>query len=394
MKSVCLFLLLVTFAFGKNVHPYVAPDGEAERFNEFNVELFEHLLKDSKPNMVYSAFSLHKVLAMISLGAKGETAVEIKKALRLDDGTDQEIKDGYKAFSDEIKEAKHLTMETAIKAYVAEGLSIVPEMEKIATHYFDSGVEHVNFNKPEETAAKINTWVEKETHHKIKNLIDKDNIDPLTRFILANTFYFKGDFKHPFDVLATKKDDFHNSKTETVKVDMMKLKASVLTAVDSNIGVRIVSLPYRNKAAELVILLPDDFDKTDAMEHSITKIWKGKNLTQEYIEVHLPKFRVESSLDMIPPLKEMGVSKLFSRPDLSGMINAPPGIFVETIKQKTFVDVNEFGTEAAAATSVEGVIRSEHIPRETPLVIKVNRPFVFGILYDGVCLMAGKIHKF
>ncbi|KAK9874813.1 hypothetical protein WA026_005621 [Henosepilachna vigintioctopunctata] len=393
MKSVSLCLLLVTFALGKNVHPYVAPEEQAALNNKFNMDLFNYLLKDSKPNMVFSGFCLHKILAMMSLGARGETAAQLKKALRLDDGTDQQIKEGYKSFSDQMKEAKHLTMETAIKAYVAEGLSLVPEMEKIATHYFDSGVENVNFNKPEETAAKINNWVEKETHHKIKNLITEDNIGPLTRFILANTFYFKGDFQHPFDVSATKKDDFHISKTETVQVDMMKLSASILTGVDSDIGVRMITLPYRNKAAQLAILLPDDIDKTDAMENNIMKIWEARNLTREYVEVHLPKFRVESSLDMIPALKKMGVTQLFSNADLSGIVKNAEDIFVKTIKQKTFIDVNEIGTEAASATFVDGVIRAGHIPRENPIVFKVNRPFVFGILYDGVCLLAGKVHK-
>ncbi|KAK9874810.1 hypothetical protein WA026_005618 [Henosepilachna vigintioctopunctata] len=382
-----LTFFTITFALASDV----VPDADVAHFNDFSIELFTELIKGNNDNLAMSAFTVRNGIGMTALGARGETAKQIKNGLKLEE-SDEHIKQLFKSVLEHMKGAEYLSMETAVKAYLADGIAIEPEFKKIVTEYFNADVENVNFHEAKATAEKINSWVEEKTHHKIKGLIQENSISALTRFILVNTLYFRGRFLHPFAHLETEKKDFHISKTETVKVDMMKMSAHLSIAKNSELGVTMVALPYQNKKAELIIILPDDIEKTQVVEENIMKLWHNRNFTKDYVKVYLPRFRVESTLDMIPPLKKMGITNLFSEPDLSGI--SKEDIVVSAVKQKTYIDVNELGTEAASATAVEGITRSLPGPRGIPQIFRADRPFVFAILYDGICIFAGRVHKF
>ncbi|KAK9874811.1 hypothetical protein WA026_005619 [Henosepilachna vigintioctopunctata] len=324
------------------------------------------------------------------MGARGKTAEQLKNILKLN-GSDEHIEEDFKVVTSQLNGAKDVTIKTAIKAYLAEGIPIETEFQRVATEYFDAEVQNINFKDSMKAINSINSWVEKKTENKIKNLLQEGSIDESTRFIFIDTLYYLGHFLNPFEIWATQKKDFYLSKTRTVKVDMMQLSANVLFSRDATIGVNMIALPYQDPKAQLLIILPDSIERTGIVETYVMKMWQNRNFTNQYVKIFLPKFKVKTTFDFIPTLKKMGITELFNTPDLSGITKEK--IALSSITQKTIIDVNEFGTEAASATSIHFVPTSLVVHSGEPILFNVDRPFIFAVLYDGLCILAGRVEK-
>ncbi len=226
-------------------------------------------------------------------------------------------------------------------------------LETVRTNY-DGQLSEVDFVKAAETARKtINTWVEKKTNNKIKNLIPKGVLNSMTRLVLTNAIYFKGNWAKQFKMDKTKDTPFTLANGRKVNVAMMN-QTGQFNYMETE-SFQALELPYVDDELSMIILLPKEFDGLDEFEKTLTaenlSKWLG-NLRNRKVIVSIPKFKMTSQFGLAPVLKSMGMVDAFSaNADFSGM-NGKRDLFISAVIHKAYVDVNEEGTEAAAATAV------------------------------------------
>jgi serpin B len=237
------------------------------------------------------------------------------------------------------------------------GYNFLPEYLRVTEEQYGAGLGQVDFIRQTEAARKtINTWVEEQTKEKIQNLIPEGVLNELTRLVLTNAIYFKGDWASQFDKEATEEAPFHLTEEKTVDVPLMFQREEFrYGAVE---GLQVLELPYVGDELSMLILLPEAVDGLAALEKELTpenlETWT-KALRKQKVEVFLPRFRMTSEFNLTDVLQSMGMASAFDpdQADFSGMIGRRE-LFISAVVHKAFVDVNEEGTEAAAATGVGG----------------------------------------
>uniref|UniRef100_H0VI24 Serpin domain-containing protein n=1 Tax=Cavia porcellus TaxID=10141 RepID=H0VI24_CAVPO len=350
---------------------------------KFTLDLFQQLRK-SEDNVFYSPFSISVALAMVSLGARGSTAEEIEKVtlfLILKVAEPGSVHHQFHKLLTELNKPKHVyELASANKAYKDKSFQFLQEYVDNIKKFYLADVESVDFQTDAEgSRKKINTWVEKETHEKIKDLFPSESLKSDTKLVLVNAIYFKGQWDLKFKEEDTVEGKFWLSKDTSKSVKMMKqtnhLKFASLEAVQA----KILEIPYKGKALSMVVLLPDEVDGLQKLEDKLTSEelveWTSQMNTTE-VHLHLPRFKVEESYNLKTILKDMGMVKAFSSKDadFSGMTSGR-GLAISKVKHKSFVEVNEEGTEAAAATSVSVSLSSPGRSNE----FCCDHPFLFFI---------------
>jgi serpin B len=223
--------------------------------------------------------------------------------------------------------------------------------------------------------------VAENTNQKIKDILT--DVDPSTCLVLVNAIYFKGDWKDKFDVKNTKEEDFHVSPTETVKVPLMFMRdADVMYGVSDTLNCQAVELPYAGDTLSMVVLLPDH-TKTNLkdLESKLTadaliNVESTFNMRKKEINLWLPRFKLEETLELNGVLAKMGMADMFvgGKADLSG-IDGTKKLYVSEVVHKAFVEVNEEGSEAAAATMMK-ISLACYIP---PTLFRADHPFLLFI---------------
>lgn len=252
-------------------------------------------------------------------------------------------------------------------------------------------MREVDYGQPDQARAKINNWVSDQTNQKIKGLIPSGALNPLTRLVLTNAIYFKAAWQYPFEKGATANGDFTLLDGEKIQTGMMHESKSLAYARGNNY--QAIELPYAGETASMLILLPDvgkyaDFERSlDASTIDTIE----SNLDQQAVELSLPKFKVEAAFSLNEALAALGMPDAFDqgKADFSGM-TGQPDLFISSVLHKAYVDVNEDGTEAAAATAVVMELKSMPV---SPVVVTVDRPFIFLILdqESGTILFMGRV---
>jgi serpin B len=262
--------------------------------------------------------------------------------------------------------------------------------------YYVGKVTNLDFiNKTEESRKIINLWVEEQTNNKIKDLIPPGTLDSMTRLVLTNAIYFKGEWAIQFDKTKTKKEDFKLNETTTVQVDMMKLKKG---KEKFNYGetdeLQIIELPYKGKELSMIILLPKKSMEEVEQKLSTKKLDEWKNsMHKRDVYVYFPKFKLETKYFIAKNLSEMGMPTAFSADaDFTRMFDSSKtseNLYISQVIHQAFVQVNEEGTEAAAATAV--VMRTGAMPDY--IEFKADHPFIFIIQENttGLILFMGKV---
>ena len=298
--------------------------------------------------------------------------------------------------------------------------------ETVGGHYKTGGVFPCNFKGDfEAERLRINGWVEEQTHDRIKDLIPERALDALTRLVLTNAIYFKGNWAEQLDTKNTRKADFALANGQKAQADTMhgrnmeKARYGAFKADGSAFatpamvpsqqplypgedGFTMVELPYRGGDLAMVVVAPQSPDGLAALEAKFTPAklaaWVG-GLAKRKVNVVLPKFKLETNYEMKPTLQAMGMVRAFMPPgakgaDFSGMIlSHRPDLYISKVIHKAFVDVNEEGTEAAAATAV--IMMRGGAPRRKPFTptFKADRPFLFLIrdTHSGTILFLGRV---
>ena len=276
-----------------------------------------------------------------------------------------------------------------------QGYEFLPEFLAITRESYGAELAQVDFAGQTEAARQqINTWVLKQTEGKIKDLLPPGVLTNLTRLVLTNAIYFKGNWSKPFPRSATRDDLFHVAGDKTTPVPFMSRQDDL--SYWAGEGVKVLELPYGKGDLTAVVLLPDQIDGLPALEGKATAGKLDRWLTglrKRKVQVFLPRFRLASQFSLRDLLTAMGMKRAFS-PDLadfSGM-STHEQLYLSAVIHKAFVDVNEEGTEAAAATGVAVAVRAAMVPSE-PAVFRADHPFLFLIRdrKSGSILFLGRV---
>ncbi|XP_031214143.1 leukocyte elastase inhibitor [Mastomys coucha] len=368
----------------------------------FALELF-HTLNESNPtgNIFFSPFSISSALAMVTLGAKGGTAAQLSKTLHFDSVED--IHSQFQSLNAEVSKrgASH-TLKLANRLYGEKTYNFLPEYLTSTQKMYGADLAPVDFQHASEDARKeINQWVKGQTEGKISELLAVGVVDSMTKLVLVNAIYFKGMWQEKFMKQDTTDAPFRLNKKDTKTVKMMYQKKKFPFGYISDLKCKVLEMPYQGEELSMVILLPEDIEDESMglkkIEEQITleklREWtKPENLENIDVHVKLPRFKIEESYTLNSHLGRLGLKDLFSssKADLSGM-SGSRDLFISKIVHKSFVEVNEEGTEAAAATA--GIATFCMLMPEEEFT--VDHPFLFFIRHNPTSnvLFLGRVYS-
>lgn len=381
-------------------------DAVAEANNKFTVDLHKALKNDQNftgKNLFYSPSSLSIALAMTSLGSRANTTAQLAKALHWK-GIPT-LHDEEKHFLEALQASNTATNEllTANRLFLQRDFDILPDFVEGTKKFYDAEVGMVDYQDDTENARKeVNAWVEEKTKQKIQNMIPEGVFSTRTRLSLVNAIYFKGFWQNQFDEKATSKQRFFVSESKETEVDMMHLTKK-LKHVDFSLELacQILELPYQGEDLTMVILLPHDTYGLAKLEENLTHERLQQALASvsqayaEKVKVSLPRFKLTQQFKLKEVLIKMGVTDMFSEfdSDFSGIIRGPEKLYVSHVVHKAFVEVNEKGTEAAAATAVVMMTRMAGAMSEATFC--ADHPFLFMICHkkSSAILFIGRFLK-
>jgi serpin B len=351
----------------------------ARASNAFTLDLYARL-RPASGNFLFSGPSAAFALAMVEGGARGETRAELDRVLHAETLTDV-----GPAFAVLLRHLNALDGQDGVELHVANrlwgqrGTPFAGDFLAAVDRDYGAALAQVDFvGAPVDAVNEINRWVATETHDRIPNLLEGP-LSGATRLVATNAVYFKGKWVTPFSKTATKEENFF-TPSRTVKTQMMSRSIHASYAhVD---GVQVVELPYRG-GLSMLVALPDEKSGLPAVERNLPQrypSWReALQKSSDDVDLKLPKWSAPWRVELGPALKTMGMHRAFGAgADLSG-ICTEHRLRVDAVIQKTFVEVNEEGTEAAAATGVTVVIISETIRLTPPPVFHADHPFLYAI---------------
>ncbi|NXW87764.1 SPB10 protein, partial [Alopecoenas beccarii] len=385
----------------------------------FTIDLFKKVNETNKgKNVFFSPWSISTALALTYLGAKGNTATEMAEVLhfvqaagaegssvarpcrgktkkRKMDPEYQQAEDIHSGFKELLtainKPRSTYSLRSANRIYVEKTFPLLPTYIQLTKKYYKAEPQKVNFKTAHEQARKeINAWVETQTEGKIKNLLSSPNaLGSLTSLVLINAIYFKADWEEKFQANYTNLQPFRLSKKKTKPVEMMHMRATFPVLIMEKMNFKIIELPYVKRELSMFILLPDDIkDSTTGLEQlereltyeKLSEWTDSKKMIETLVDLHLPKFKMEEVYDLGDNLISMGMRTAFGgNADFSGMVEKG-GVMISKVFHKSFVAVDEKGTEAAAATAV--VVSETSAPINHVLEFKIDHPFHFFIRHN------------
>ncbi|XP_047527381.1 alaserpin-like isoform X1 [Vanessa atalanta] len=384
------FLSIAVSAMAEQDVDQILQDGN----NKFTAKMFNEVANANKEkSIVLSAYSVMPPLAQLALASVGESHDELLNAIGMPN--DNVTKAAFSSANSKLRSTKGVTLQTASKIYVAQNYELNNEFAAVSRDTFGSEVKNVDFSKNAEVAAEVNAWVEDQTNHRIKDLVDPDALTPDTKALLVNAIYFKGTWKIPFQTYATRDKDFHVTKNKVIKVPTMYNKDTYNYTESKELNAQILEIPYEGDEASCVFVLPREVDGIDELAEKLrdpTALDKAmSNMHEIDIEVYLPKFKIETTTDLKDILQKMEIQRLFSPKNarLDNLLKHNSNLYIDSALQKAFIEINEEGAEAAAANVIGIVGASIVIDPIEPPVFKADRPFYFAIRTNSMTLFNG-----
>ena len=371
-----------------------------EAVNAFSFDFFRKLYEErgSTDNIFYSPYSVFTALAMTYEGAKENTAVEMENVLNIEQDNDS-FHEYMQSLYQYLNENSEYNISTANALWPDYDFTLLPEYEQIIEDYYGGHSEPVEYGYPDEAARTINEWVENQTNNLIKDLVPASAIDPIfTKLILTNAIYFKGIWEVQFDELNTTDRDFTDVQGNTLEISTMKLlgKGDKYNYTETE-KFQMLELPYKGDDISMMIILPKEgVDLSDVAnslnwENYATRVGE---MYQTKADIYLPKFKFETSYTLNDYLIDLGMIDAFSDSANFSGIDGLPDLFISRVLHKAFIEVNEEGTEAAAATAVI-MTYSAYDPTARPerITFDCNHPFLFTIHHKetGTILFMGEV---
>ena len=366
-----------------------------EADNIFGINLFKEVLEAEEPeeNVMISPLSVSLALAMTYNGADGDTKAAMEKTLELAGLTVDEINENYKMLIDALASVDpKVLMSIANSIWYRQEFDVEQDFFNVNQDYFYAKVAPLDFNNPD-AVNTINNWVADKTNDKITEIINE--IPSLAVMYLINAIYFKGIWKYEFDESDTQEKPFYLSDGTTKDVPTMAQEASF--NYFSNDIMQAVEMPYGAGNYSMIILLPQ-YNKTpddiiDQFNNENWNSWLNEFYEAEKVQIQLPKFKFEYKNLLKDELTNMGMGIAFDEYNADfSKINPLEQLYISKVIHKTFVEVNEEGTEAAAVTAVEISLTSAGGGNGT-IFFHVNKPFIFAIKekYTNTIIFIGKV---
>jgi serpin B len=360
--------------------------------NRFSFKMFREVSALNGSNTFFSPLSLNFALGMLYNGASGDTRAEMAEALGMADFTETEINGYYQKMSQALLKIDPKTdISIANSIWYREGFAVKQPFIDVNQTYFDAMVKSLDFGKSD-AADVINKWCADNTKNRIKEIVDKPIPGDVVMYLI-NALYFKSKWQFEFDKKHTKKDDFTKADNRTVKVNMMEQTTALPYYADPYL--QCVEMPYGNQAFSMVAILPAENRTIDQLiNHLDNTAWQNvvDKMVRQNVQLKLPRFKIECEMELNEPVMNAGMKRIFT----GGFENiSDKPLCVSKIKQKTFVEVNEEGTEAAAVTAVEVVYVSYPPTPPTPVPFFANRPFLYLIKEKstGAILFIGRMDE-
>jgi serine protease inhibitor len=358
--------------------------------NKLSYDVMKKIIEDrEKENVLISPLSLSTILALTENGALGETKEEMLKLMGLDNMNDEEINKEYNNLIQYYNNSSEDSIKIANSMWLRYGADCKEGFINTASSYYGADINELDFTK-EKAVDVINDWTYKNTNGKIKKALER--IDEDTFMVLINSLYFKDNWSEQFNERATKPEKFTLSDEKEIKVPMMKDEREVPYLADENFTA--IKLYYDNTDTSMYILLPIKNIDIDTFIQSMDSDKMEKHIEKfKYTDanIQIPKFQFEYEKELVDILKSLGMKAAFNGAE-ADFTNINSEMYIDLIKQKCFIAVDENGTEAAAIT-VEADKTSDVMEEVKPIDFIVNRPFMFIIRDEklGTTLFMGKV---
>ncbi len=394
---------------GTGAEALVEVDAEDEQVvvegsNEFGLVLYSMLAERSpEGNLFLSPYSISSALAIAWAGAEGETQQQMAEVLGLilpEEEVHSVLARIREKLSTEYRrqylqgEGDPLTLEVANALWVQERYELLQSYVDLVRDMYDAEARNLDFSGDTEGARQtINSWVEERTRERIVDLIPQGMLDPSTKLVITNAVYFMGSWAESFPEAATTEREFLVTPDMAVPVPMMSRQGSYPYAEVA--GCRAVELPYADNQSSMVVLLPEgDISELESALSVEMLDEVLSSLSSTEVALTMPTFEFTSSFGLADVLRAMGMERAFAAEsaDFSG-ITGGPDLFISEVLHKAFVKVDEQGTEAAAATAVIMLPTSAAMPPPEPVVLVLDRPFLFLIRdrLTGAVLFMGRM---
>ncbi len=385
MRKKCkTYIVLVMFFFGTvgqiKAEENIMIKNIARDNTLFALDLYNQL-KMTDGNLFFSPFSIFTALAMTWAGARENTAVQMAETLHFTEKPAQ----FHRAIGDLISQLNAVQKETDVELSIAnaiwaqKGYQFLDEFFRIVQQSYQADLKQVDFSSAAESARQaINAWVEQQTNEKIKDLLPPKVLNALTRLVLVNAIYFKGFWDNQFKSRDTREMEFWLLTEVAVKVPMMHQEHQF--GYWENDWLQIIEMPYKEESLSLIVLLPKEKTGITDLEQKLNfenmMAWQSR-LRKRKVIVFFPKFKIESQFSLGQTLALMGMPDAFDPElaDFSAMVGQKE-LYISAVIHKAFLEVNEEGSEAAAAT---GVVVSVTSIAPSPPIFKADHPFVFFI---------------
>jgi serpin B len=367
------------------VLPMMAQADEGTPSASFPLQFFQQVAKEHpSDNVLVSPFSVSTALSMTYSGAAGDTKRVMANVLGVPLsklGLVEEVAAKSKIVSDSLRKAGTNTqLEIANALFGEKSIKFKPDFLSMNKQYFDAEITALDFKAPDSLKV-INGWVSEKTHGKIPTIIEQIGDDAI--LYLINAIYFKGTWANKFEKSATKPADFTLLDGTTKKVSMMHMSRDDFRYFESK-DVQIINLPYSDGRLSMYVVLPAKGTKISAFEAGLTKEKWDEYMMSTFKrdgKLGLPRFKIEDKMTLKDVLCKMGMEVAFDqgKADFSEMADVQQRIYISQVFHKTFMEVNEEGTEAAAATAVEMSIASAMMNPPPPFEMIVDRPFLLAL---------------
>ncbi len=394
--SIIIFISLITVAivsmnwigrdFSSSNEPPTDMAGLIECSNDFSFDMYQELAGSGDENVFFSPYSITTAMGMAFEGARGNTSSEMAEVLNFP--TDNQTRlDIMKAFQNEFnKDSSAYELDTANAYWLRQGADLEQDYKDAIEDYYLAHGDELNFiTNPDGSREIINDWVEEQTNDKILDLLPQGSITPETYLVLTNAIYFLSDWKYQFDANATENRTFYLEGNCTSMVETMHMNDREIDLnYSENSNVQMLQLPYMEEELSMYIMLPKDGDIASLeknLDYDYLNDMKD-DMSPEWMDIYFPKFKFEQNYDLNENLANMGMPTAFNPDyaDFSGITESTQ-LYISNVIHQAFVDVNEEGTEAAAATAVivmEATGIGSHDTPE-PILFDANHPFIFFI---------------
>ena len=403
LTTACTSLVIPDGSIPESSEGFVKSDQAREMFPQVDPSWINQLAKDNnsfalafyeqinrgEDNIIFSPLSLSLALSMTLAGAESSTEQAMIDALKFTQ-PEENIYPSFNAlllaieesqnFIPENAQGNHFQINIANSIWGQAGYPFRESFLDLLAQNYGAGMYQMDFGaKPEEAREAINSWVEKETEDKIKDLIPPNAINTLTRLVLANAIYFNGSWRYPFEKSSTADAPFTLLNGTQTTVDMMKLTSDNLGYVRVD-QVQAVNLPYLSPDFAMTIIVPDEGSFSDYEAQLDAQELEGlfKSLTMNRVNLQMPKFDFPSSINANDALSALGMAEAFQieSADFTGMTENDE-LYITDVLQKATITVDEEGTEAAAATAV--IMGLKSVMSTEPVNLIIDRPFMFFI---------------